>query len=280
MTEDEDPERLAPTQQTLKRLFAYSGNQCSRLGCSRYLVDDGGTMLGKVAHIHAAGRKGPRFDDNMGNEARRAFDNLLVLCGECHDIVDDKAREIEFPADILRSWKAAHEARFQRAERELINRYRDATRDAIPTYPVTLYALATALGEPALQDEEDSITGIRQFVDRLHGLPLGTRAFAMEVAGRMRRLDKEMLSVTDVKKALSLEDHELKEVLYLLDEHHLGDAYEDFGDRWNVRLHDREPGGNPFIEIIQFCESTGCSVDALIYDLNFALYDQYPAIQT
>lgn len=276
MGDDDELERLPPTQQTLKRLFAYSGNQCARPKCSRYLVDDGGTMLGKVAHIHAASRKGSRFDPGMSNEARRAFENLLVLCGECHDIIDDMAREDEFPASLVKEWKSAHEARFQRAERELIDRYRDATRDAVPTYPATLHALAVALNEPLLRDEQESIDGIREFVDRLRGLPLDVRGFAMEVADRMMRLGKEMLLVDDVQRALNLPDGELKTLVDLLDEHHLGDAYEDFQDRWHVRLHDREPGGNPFIEIIQFCEATGCPRNTLVYDLNFAVYDGDP----
>jgi hypothetical protein len=273
MDDDNDLERLPPTPQTLKRLFAYSGNQCARPGCRNYLVDDGGTMLGKVAHIHAAGRKGPRFDRDMSNEVRRHFNNLLVLCGACHDIIDDKAREADFPAALIVQWKASHEARFQRAERELVNRYRDATRDAVPTYPTTLHALAAALNEPMLQDEQESIEGIRGFIDKLRGLPLDVRSFAMEVADRMIRLDKHMLLVADVQQALGLDERELKTLVDLLDEHELGDAHEDFNDRLNVRLHDREPGGNPFIEIIQFCDATGCSRDTLLYDLDFVVYD-------
>lgn len=261
------------SQQTLKRLFAYSGNQCARPGCKGYLVDDGGTMLGKVAHIHAAGRKGPRFEPNMSNEARRHFDNLLVLCGPCHDVIDDRAREAEFPAPLVRQWKTAREARFQRAERELINRYRDSTRDAVPTYPATLHALAAALDDPTLRDDRESIDGIRGFVEKLRGLPLEVRSFAMEVADRMLRLDRSMLLVADVQRALGLDEGELKTLIDLLDEHGLGDAHEDFQDRWHVRLHDREPGGNPFIEILRFCRATGCPRETLVYNLDFAAYD-------
>jgi hypothetical protein len=269
----ETDERLAPTQQTLKRLFAYSGNQCAKPGCVRYLVDEGGTLLGKVAHICAAKKNGSRFDPVMDNEARRAFENLLVLCGECHDIIDDLNRESEFPPEMVRSWKTAHEARFQRAERELFNRYRDTTRDAVPTYPSTLYALAVAVNDPMFRDEKESIVGIRDFVDKLHGLPLEIRNFALEIAIRMRRLGKTTLLVTDVLKALKIDERELKENIDLLDHHGLGDVIEDFDGRWNIRLHDRDPGVNPWIEMIEFCETNDRPIDDLVYDLNFSLYD-------
>jgi hypothetical protein len=48
---------------------------------------------------------------------------------------------------------------------------------------------------------------------------------------------------------------------------------EDFGSRHLVRLHDLEWGGNPFIEMLDFCDATGTEIERLLYDLDFALYD-------
>ncbi|MDH1271704.1 MULTISPECIES: hypothetical protein [Rhizobium/Agrobacterium group] len=42
-------ERLDPTQSTIKKLFAYSGNQCAIPDCQERLVDASGAMLGKIA---------------------------------------------------------------------------------------------------------------------------------------------------------------------------------------------------------------------------------------
>ena len=135
------PERLPITPSTVKKLFAYSGNRCAYPGCTQDLVDEGGTMLGKIAHIHAA-KNGARYDPNMSDEQRRAFENLIVVCGKHHDIIDDPDHEAEFPAELLKEWKQKHEARFRRAEREFIDRYKDSTAATEPTYPATLDALA------------------------------------------------------------------------------------------------------------------------------------------
>ncbi len=84
----EEVKRLDPTPSTIKKLFAYSGNQCAMPECREFLVDETGAMLGKIAHIHAAEKGGSRFCSKMTNEQRRAFDNLMLVCGKHHDIID------------------------------------------------------------------------------------------------------------------------------------------------------------------------------------------------
>jgi hypothetical protein len=39
--------RLPPTPSTIKKLFAYTGNQCAMPNCKELIVDPSGTMLGK-----------------------------------------------------------------------------------------------------------------------------------------------------------------------------------------------------------------------------------------
>lgn len=86
----EDLKRLPPTESTTKKLFAYSGNQCAMPDCTNPLVHETGAMLGKIAHIHGAEKGAARFEESMSNEQRRAFGNLLLVCGGCHDIIDYK----------------------------------------------------------------------------------------------------------------------------------------------------------------------------------------------
>lgn len=151
-----EAERLPVTQSVVKKLFAYSGNRCANPACKQELVDEGGTMLGKIAHIHAA-MNGARHDADMSDEQRRAFGNLIVVCGICHDKIDDPDREEEFPAELLRDWKERHEARFKKAEAQFVDRYRDSTAMAEPTFPKTLDALAEALNDEWLRDSEDHV---------------------------------------------------------------------------------------------------------------------------
>lgn len=268
----EDAERLPVTPSVVKKLFSYTGNRCANPVCKQELVDEGGTMLGKIAHIHAA-MNGARFDADMSDEQRRAFANLIVVCGICHDRIDDPAREQEFPADLLREWKERHESRFRRAEAEFVDRYRDSTDIAQPTFPVTLNALATALDDASASGCEDQINGIAEFIGKLRRLPLPVRDFAIKLANRMRVRGKPWLPVDDVMQAFGISDEELVRLTRQLDDHALGDIDEDFDERYRVRLHDRDWGGNPFVEMLEFCDATGVEIDRLLYDLDFGLYD-------
>lgn len=58
--------RKTPSSETLRRLFALSGNQCARLTCPTVLLSANGTLVGEVAHIAAESPGGPRFDPKLG----------------------------------------------------------------------------------------------------------------------------------------------------------------------------------------------------------------------
>ena len=53
---------MKPTEQTVKRLFGTSGNQCAFPGCTNPIIDAKGTVQGRICHIRAAGPNGPRYD--------------------------------------------------------------------------------------------------------------------------------------------------------------------------------------------------------------------------
>jgi hypothetical protein len=101
------PQRLPPTPSVIKKLFAYSGNQCAMPDCTEMLVDPSGTLLGKIAHICAAEPGGCRYDASMTDEERRGVENLFIVCGKHHDLIDDKNNVKNYPADLLRKYKKA-----------------------------------------------------------------------------------------------------------------------------------------------------------------------------
>lgn len=97
----------APTEQTIKRLFAFSKNRCAFSGCTTAIVQSSGTVTGKICHIKAQRTNGARYDAAQTNEERHAFENLILLCGMHHDIVD---HEIEtYTVEALKNLKEAHE---------------------------------------------------------------------------------------------------------------------------------------------------------------------------
>jgi hypothetical protein len=77
-----------PSDSVVKQLYAHSGNSCAFPKCDHRLVD-GGTILGEICHIRAAKPDGPRYDPNQTAVERHGYDNLILLCGVHHKMVDD-----------------------------------------------------------------------------------------------------------------------------------------------------------------------------------------------
>lgn len=95
-----------PTIQTLKRLFAHSGNRCAFPKCPVALTDDKGTK-GKVCHIKGENPTSARYDATQNDEERRRYDNLILTCGNHHDVIDQD--EESYTVAQLIKLKADHE---------------------------------------------------------------------------------------------------------------------------------------------------------------------------
>ncbi|OQS30788.1 hypothetical protein B0T41_00295 [Chromobacterium violaceum] len=104
----------SPNMQTQRRLFAASAGYCQNPGCSNELfVDAAGKSIhiAEMAHVFAAIDGGPRTNPNLSEEDRGAFENLVMLCANCHTIVD-KAPDA-FPDTMMMSWKREHANKLQ-----------------------------------------------------------------------------------------------------------------------------------------------------------------------
>lgn len=98
-----------PTLTVIKQLYG-TAFRCGEPECRRplYRVNDdtGDTILNsEVAHIHARSEGGPRWKEGMTADENRSPDNLIPLCFEHAWEIDTS--EDDYPADLLRSWKAA-----------------------------------------------------------------------------------------------------------------------------------------------------------------------------
>jgi hypothetical protein len=96
------------TDATAKELYANAIN-CAFPGCGRPLYrvndDESRTLNSRIAHIHARQENGPRWDSGMLAETNRSAANLLLLCIEHADEVDQPQRVKLYPPDMLREWK-------------------------------------------------------------------------------------------------------------------------------------------------------------------------------
>ena len=113
--------RLAPQYNTLKALFARSGNQCAFPGCTHALFNLKNDFIGQLCHIEAALPGGRRYNETQTDEGRRAYSNLLLLCYAHHIEID---RNSEFTVERLQNIKqrheAIHKADFQIEEAEIL----------------------------------------------------------------------------------------------------------------------------------------------------------------
>lgn len=94
-------------------LFVRAGGRCEFDGCNRYLLEhhltktDG--IFAQMAHVWAFSPQGPRGRKRPGKTHVHAVSNLILLCPECHKLVDDHPDE--YTATVLRKHKKAHEDR-------------------------------------------------------------------------------------------------------------------------------------------------------------------------
>ncbi|MBV8451186.1 MAG: hypothetical protein JOZ29_02785, partial [Deltaproteobacteria bacterium] len=59
-----------------------------------------------MAHIIAAGRKGPRANATVTQVDEGLYDNLILLCANCHTTIDKAPAD--FPDNMIREWKRKH----------------------------------------------------------------------------------------------------------------------------------------------------------------------------
>ena len=95
-----------------------SGNQCALKDCHKLLTSDGvasnPAVIAEAAHIYGenTGTKtvpaSARYRDDMTDEQRNHYDNLIYLCPSCHTKIDKQ--EKDYTAECLLELKREHEA--------------------------------------------------------------------------------------------------------------------------------------------------------------------------
>jgi hypothetical protein len=66
-------------------------------------------VVGKVCHIKGARPGSARYDARQSAAERHGFDNLILMCGGHHDVID--ADEEAYTVDRLLKMKADHQIR-------------------------------------------------------------------------------------------------------------------------------------------------------------------------
>lgn len=101
-----------PSVKTARRLYAVSGNLCAFPRCPTPIVDpESGVIIAEICHIRAFSPGGPRYDASLPEDERNAFENLILLCGVHHKIIDSDVAS--YPVERLQEMKAAHEEKYK-----------------------------------------------------------------------------------------------------------------------------------------------------------------------
>ncbi|MEQ9617069.1 MAG: SAVED domain-containing protein [Phycisphaerales bacterium] len=98
-------------------LWGRAGARCEFAGCNKPLwksdVTQESVALAERAHIYAASDYGPRGNAGVPTYSLNDFDNLILVCPDCHKVIDKEADGGRYTAEVLRGWKAAHESRIE-----------------------------------------------------------------------------------------------------------------------------------------------------------------------
>ncbi len=108
--------KATPDTITKLRLFTDSAGFCQNPDCNEKLFEEaakGFQHIAEMAHICAAIDGGPRTNEELTEEERGAYENLILLCANCHTLVDKNPDE--FPIEVMQAWKAGHNEKRERA---------------------------------------------------------------------------------------------------------------------------------------------------------------------
>jgi len=94
-----------------RQLWAGCGGYCQNPQCNKFLfasIGEDFVSLANVAHIIGRGANGPRSEHELAEAIDRdGLSNLIMLCLDCHKIVDELERQ--FSVEVMQGWKADHE---------------------------------------------------------------------------------------------------------------------------------------------------------------------------
>lgn len=108
--------RANPNQGTKYRLWADAAGYCHNPACRSPLFVEVSEVysvhFGEMAHVIAASGNGPRGNDEAEAELLGAWDNLILLCANCHTLIDKAPTH--FPTELILTWKAERLADVER----------------------------------------------------------------------------------------------------------------------------------------------------------------------
>ncbi|OYO59723.1 hypothetical protein C8E03_109114 [Lachnotalea glycerini] len=84
-----------------------SNPNCRKATCGGGIEKTDIVNIGVAAHISAASKGGPRFDENMTSGERKSYENGIWLCQSCSKLIDSDVKR--YTVTKLKKWKEISE---------------------------------------------------------------------------------------------------------------------------------------------------------------------------
>lgn len=98
-------------------LWGKAGGRCEFSGCNKPLWKSSVTQeevnIAQKAHIYAFSEDGSRGHADIPPEKLNSLSNLILVCHECHQKIDQKSDGGRYTVELLQEWKAEHEYRIE-----------------------------------------------------------------------------------------------------------------------------------------------------------------------
>ena len=122
---------MAISENTKKMLLASSGGYCQNPSCNNpdlfLLLSEGNiSNIYEGAHIVAEKKNGPRGKSSLSTLERDEFENIILLCANCHTTIDKNPKI--FTEEILKKWKSEHSLKIKALFKATIFRKRGDLR--------------------------------------------------------------------------------------------------------------------------------------------------------
>jgi len=100
-----------------RELWARAAGRCQFDGCNRLvyksLITQESVNISEMAHIYSFSKNGPRGRGPLAptNASLNNIANLMLVCHDCHKVIDKEKDGGRYPAELLLRWKSEHEKR-------------------------------------------------------------------------------------------------------------------------------------------------------------------------
>lgn len=106
---------ISPVIQAM--LWGRAAGRCEFAGCNKPLWKSAVTQeqvnIGQKAHIYAFSSEGPRGNRGIAKEQLNDLANLMLVCHQCHEKIDNAKDGGRYTVAVLQGMKAAHERRVE-----------------------------------------------------------------------------------------------------------------------------------------------------------------------